>query len=122
MAEAYLSCFSNSEVEVYSAGIEKHGLNLMAVNVMLEDGIDISNHTSNKIDDFIHLKFDYIITVCDNAMEKCPYFPGDAIRIHNSFPDPASTIGDKDYIKAEFVKVRDQIKQFCTEFIKKYKP
>lgn len=116
IAEAYLRFFTEGKVDVYSAGIEKHGVNPMAVNVLKEDGIDISSHKSNLVDDYININFDYIITVCDNAKEACPFFPGTARRIHQSFPDPAKTKGTIEEINNEFILVRDQIKQFCKDF------
>jgi arsenate reductase len=78
MAEGYFRSLADSDIEVYSAGIETHGLNPYAVLIMAEDGIDISNHTSNNVNEYIDLNFDYIITVCDNAKERCPYFPAKA--------------------------------------------
>lgn len=118
IAEAYIRYFSEYNMDVYSAGIEKHGVNPMAVKVMKEDGIDISSHRSNLIDDYSDLNFDYIITVCDKANEKCPYFPGNTRRIHQSFPDPAEAKGTAREIHYEFIQVRDQIKQFCKDFVK----
>jgi len=117
IAEGYLSFFSSDNLRVYSAGIEKHGVNPIAIQVMLEDGIDISAHTSNLIDEYRDMIFDFVITVCDNARENCPYFPGYFTQIHKSFPDPAKVTGSKEEIHKEFVRVRNMIKQFCTEFI-----
>jgi arsenate reductase len=116
MAEGYLRYFCNDKSEVYSAGIEAHGLNPKAVQVMLEDGIDISHHTSNQIDDYKHTGFDYVITVCDNAKENCPYFPSTAKKYHYNFPDPAKASGTEEEILQQFRAVRDTIKDYCKKF------
>lgn len=104
-------------MEVFSAGVETHGVNPRAVATMKEDGIDISNHTSNNLNEYRHLVFDYILTVCDHASEVCPVFPGNATRVHQNFPDPAKATGSEASIQASFRKVRAQIKQFCQEWI-----
>ena len=75
LAEGYLRHFAGEKAEVYSAGVETHGVNPKAIETMKEDGIDISNHTSNHIDEYRNIDFDFVITVCDNAKERCPYFP-----------------------------------------------
>ncbi len=116
MAEGYLKHFAGTGYTVYSAGIEAHGVNPRAVAVLAEDGIDISGHTSNVIDDFNGVVFDYVITVCDNAKENCPYFPGGGKRFHQNFPDPAKATGAEPAILDEFRKVRDMIKSYCEEF------
>lgn len=117
MAEGYLRKFGQEEIEVYSAGIETHGLNPLAVKVMAEDGLDISRHTSNHVDEYANIDFDYIITVCDHARENCPYIPGKAIRFHHNFPDPAKASGSEEEILEEFKKVRDMIMQYISDFI-----
>lgn len=116
IAEGYLRHFAGSDWQIYSAGIETHGVNPSAISIMKEDGIDISNHTSNNIDEYVDLKFDYIITVCDNANENCPFFPGKAERFHYNFPDPAKATGTEDEIMNEFRKVRDMIKNYTKQF------
>ena len=78
LAEGYLKYYAKHKAEVYSAGIEKHGVNLRAIATMKEDGIDISSHTSNHIDEYKDILFDFVITVCDHARERCPYFPSNA--------------------------------------------
>lgn len=83
---------------------------------MKEDGIDISNHTSNHIDEYKEVEFDYIITVCDHAMERCPVFPSRAIKYHYNFPDPAKATGDEEIIMSQFREVRIQIKNYCKSF------
>jgi arsenate reductase len=87
---------------------------------MKEDGVDISNHTSNKISEYLNKTFDIVITVCDNAKENCPYFPGKAKMIHQNFPDPAKAIGSASEVMEQFRKVRDQIKKFSKEFVEEY--
>jgi len=120
MAEAYLRHFAGDKAEIFSAGVETHGLNPLAVKVMQEDGINLSGHTSDLIDQYMGTDFDYIITVCDNARERCPYFPGKSTRIHQNFPDPAKASGSEEDILNEFRRVRDMIKLYSETFIKKY--
>lgn len=96
-------------------------VNPRAIQVMKEDGVDISSHTSKDVDQFIRQKFDYIITVCDNAKEHCPFFPGQAERIHWSFEDPAAATGAETEILAEFRKVRDQIRERIKKFLRGFK-
>jgi len=117
IAEGYLRHFANGKAEIYSAGIETHGVNPRAIAVMKEDGIDISHHTSNQIDEYRDIDFDYVITVCDNAKERCPYFPSSAKKFHHNFPDPAKAKGNEEEIMNEFRKVRDMIKIYCREFV-----
>ena len=117
MAEGYLRHFAKENARIYSAGIETHGLNQQAVETMLEDGIDISQHTSNHIDEYANIVFDLIITVCDNAKENCPYFPSKAIKIHQNFPDPSKSIGNETDKKSEFRRVREMIKSFSEKII-----
>lgn len=118
IAEGYLRYFAGDRAEIYSAGIETHGLNPKAVAVMKEDGIDISGHTSNHIDEYRHLDFDVVITVCDHARENCPYFPTKAEIVHYNFPDPAKAPGSEAEIELAFKKVRGEIKKYCENFIK----
>ncbi|MBK7886670.1 MAG: arsenate reductase ArsC [Bacteroidetes bacterium] len=117
IAEGYLRHFVGDKANVYSAGIETHGVNPRAIAIMKEDGIDISTHTSNHVDEYMNIEFDLILTVCDNAKENCPYFPSKAKRFHYNFPDPAKAIGSEEEIMAEFRKVREMIKNYCREFI-----
>jgi len=118
IAEGYLKYFAGDKAEIYSAGVETHGVNPRAIVTMEEDGIDISNHTSNNIDEYQYIDFDFIITVCDNAKERCPFFLSKARITHYNFPDPAKAIGTEEEILKEFRKVRNQIKEFCFNFIK----
>src|ERR1700733_9009015 len=110
IAEGYLRHFAGARAIIYSAGIETHGLNPKAVQVMAEDGIDISNHISNNVDEYTGIDFDYVITVCDNAKENCPYFPTRAKMFHQNFPDPAKATGSPEEIMEQFRKVRDMLK------------
>ena len=117
IAHGYLALFGGNAVEVYSAGVETHGVNPRAVATMKEDGIDISHHTSNNVSEYTGIDFDYVITVCDNAKERCPYFPTRAQKTHYNFPDPAKASGTEEEITASFRNVRDMIKSFCRDFI-----
>jgi arsenate reductase len=118
IAEGYLRHFANGKAEIYSAGIETHGVNPKAIAVMKEDRIDISKHTSNNIDEYRNMDFDFVITVCDNAKERCPFFPSRAKKFHYNFPDPAKATGTDEEVKKEFIRVRDMIKEYCRNFIK----
>jgi arsenate reductase (thioredoxin) len=117
IAEGYISDFAGDKAEVYSAGIEAHGVNPKAIAVMKEDGIDISGHTSDNINEYRNINFDYVITVCDNARERCPFFPSEAKKIHQNFPDPAKAKGSDAEIMEEFRKVRNMIKSFSKKFV-----
>jgi arsenate reductase len=117
IAEGYLKQFAGNKAEIYSAGVETHGVNPRAIETMKADGIDISAHTSNNILEYTGIDFDYVITVCDNAKERCPYFPSNALKFHYNFPDPAKAIGSETEIQAEFATVRDLIKDYCSKFI-----
>ena len=112
-----MSQWGQEEVEVCNPRIETHGLNPPAVKVMAEAGLDISRHTSNHVDEYANIDFDYIITVCDHARENCPYIPGKATRFHHNFPDPAKASGSEEEILEEFRKVRDMIMQYISDFI-----
>ena len=117
IAEGYLRHFAGERAEVLSAGVETHGVNPKAIATMKEDGIDISNHTSNRVDEYEGIDFDFVITVCDNAKERCPYFPSKARKFHHNFPDPAKAVGDERQVAAEFAAVRNQIRDYCREFV-----
>jgi arsenate reductase len=117
LAEGYLRHFAGEKANIYSAGIETHGVNPMAVRVMAEDHIDISHHTSNNVNEYADVEFDYLITVCDHANEVCPYFPGNVDRFHYNFPDPAKATGSEREVMDEFRRVRDLIKVYCLNFI-----
>ena len=117
IAEGYLRRFANGNAEVYSAGVETHGVNPKAIATIQEDGIDISNHTSNNIDEYRHIDFDFVITVCDNAKERCPHLPTKAKKFHQNFPDPAKSTGSDEEINKQFRQVRQQIKDYCVRFV-----
>ncbi|MCC6275249.1 MAG: arsenate reductase ArsC [Leptospiraceae bacterium] len=117
IAEGYLRHYAGNKAEVFSAGVEVHGVNPMAIATMKEDGIDISNQTSNHIDDYKDIDFDFVITVCDNARERCPHFPGHAAKFHQNFPDPAKAKGTEDEILDKFRIVRMMIQEYCRKFI-----
>ncbi|RAJ24911.1 arsenate reductase ArsC [Pedobacter cryoconitis] len=118
LAEGFLRQFAGNQAEIYSAGIEVHGVNPKAIQVMSEAGLDISAHTSNHVDEYAAIDFDYVITVCDNAKESCPYFPARAIKFHYNFPDPAKAKGTDDEVMQEFRRVRDLIKEYSSAFVK----
>jgi len=118
IAEGYLRFFAGSKDKIYSAGIEVHGVNPKAIEIMKEDGIDISHHTSNNIDEYKGVEFDYVITVCDHAKENCPYFPTKALRIHQNFPDPSKAEGTDEEINVQFRRTRNAIKLFAEKFVK----
>ncbi|WP_268846932.1 arsenate reductase ArsC [Flavobacterium aestivum] len=120
IAEGYLRYFAKNKAEIYSAGVETHGVNSKAIAIMKEDGIDISNHTSNNVEEYYEIDFDFVITVCDNAKERCPFFPTKAKKFHYNFPDPAKAIGTEDEILKEFRFVRQQIKDYSENFVKEY--
>lgn len=120
MAEGYIRHFAKEKATVYSAGVETHGVNPKAIKVMNEDGIDISNHTSDLMDQYVNTNFDYVITVCDSAKERCPFFPSSAVKLHHNFPDPAKATGTDEEVIDEFRNVRDQIKSYCKTFVTKY--
>ena len=117
IAHGYLQFFGKDQVEVYSAGVETHGVNPRAIAIMKEDGIDITNHTSNNVLEYQGIDFDYVITVCDNAKERCPYFPSNAQKFHYNFPDPAKAVGTEEEIMESFRSVREMIKKYSKDFI-----
>ena len=119
IAEGYLKFFLKNRANVYSAGVDNHEINKLAIKTMKDDGIDISKQVSNNINEFNSVKFDHIITVCDNAQEKCPiFFSENAIRTHHPFFDPSS-IKNLKLIESAFAICRDEIKLFCKDFSEK---
>lgn len=118
IAHGFLQHLLGDAAEVYSAGIEAHGVNPRAIATMKEEGIDIQHHTSNLLDEYLHIKFDVILTVCDNANERCPYFPGQAMRLHHNFPDPAKATGTEEEIAQSFRTVRNMIKAYCEDLVR----
>lgn len=120
IAHGYLQHFAGDKATVYSAGVETHGVNPKAIATMKSDGIDISHHSSNNMLEYKDISFDYVITVCDNAKERCPYFPGSAQKFHHNFPDPAKAVGTEEEINRAFAEVRGMIKEYSLAFVKKY--
>ncbi|MGB3605913.1 arsenate reductase ArsC [Psychroserpens sp.] len=121
MAHGYLHYFTGKNAKIYSAGIETHGINPDAVAIMKEDGIDISHHTSNLVEEYSDIDFDFILTVCDHANENCPYIPSkNAIRLHHNFFDPSKVMGSSEEKHAAFLKARDEIKHYFGNFINTY--
>ena len=117
MAEGYLRHFAKDKAEFFSAGVEVHGVNPKAIQVMKEDGIDISNHTSNHVDEYQNEIFHYVLTVCENGKDRCPYFPALEKQFHQNFPDPASAKGTSEEVLNEFRSVRNMIKEYCKDFV-----
>ena len=117
IAEGYLRHFAGDKAVIYSAGVETHGVNPKAIETMKEDGIDISQHTSNNIEEYRDIEFDFLITVCDNAKERCPFFPSNAKKFHYNFPDPAKATGTDQEIKQQFRNVRQMIKDYSAAFV-----
>lgn len=119
MAEGLLRQMAGDEFEAFSAGVAPTSVRREAIDVLTEIGIDISNHRSKSVDEFLGQEFDYVITVCDNANEQCPVFPGKTKRIHWSFADPAAVEGDHELRTVAFRTVRDQIAERLRRFIYK---
>ncbi|HMZ81190.1 MAG TPA: arsenate reductase ArsC [Acidobacteriota bacterium] len=117
MAEGLLRHDGGAAVEVHSAGTKPSLVRPEAIAVLREIGIDITSHWSKSVNDFAGQEFDYVITVCDNAKENCPYFPAKTRRIHFSFDDPAGVTGTDDERLAEFRRVRDEIRTWLAGFI-----
>lgn len=117
IAEGYLRHFADNKAVVYSAGLETHGVHPRAIAIMKEDGIDISNQTSNNIDEYRNTDFDFVITVCDHANEHCPFFLSKAQRFHYNFPDPAKATGTEEEIQQQFRDVRELINEYCKDFV-----
>jgi arsenate reductase len=123
IAHGYLEHFTDKQkVKVYSAGITTHGVNPRAIVTMKQDGVDISQNTSNNVSEYENINFNYVITVCDNANENCPIWVknsnGSSVRkYHHNFPDPPKYIGTEEEIVAEFARVRDLIKNYVKDFV-----
>ena len=112
IAEAWTRHFWSDSIQAYSAGIEVHGLNPRAVQVMNQAGVDISGQRSKHLDQLKDIDFDYVITLCDKASQSCPVFPDKTTVIHAGFPDPARVTGAEREILSVFCRLRDQIKTF----------
>ncbi len=118
MAEGWARRLKGDLIEPYSAGVESHGLNPCAVKVMAEAGVDISNHRSKHLDQVRDIPFDYVVTVCDNANESCPVFPGNVKRLHVSFDDPprlARNARTEEEALGYYRRVRDEIRAFVEQ-------
>ena len=113
MAHGYLKLFLGDVANVYSAGVERHGLNPFAVEVMAEDGVDISHHTSDLVEEYGDVPITHLLTVCDHARETCPVFWGTCSRLHHSISDPSrlELVGEE-RLQA-YRATRDEIKAFC---------
>lgn len=123
IAHGYLEHFTDGrKVRIYSAGVETHGLNPRAVATMAADGLDISAHTSNHVDEYSTIPFDLVLTVCDNAQERCPYFPTNAVKVHHNFRDPAKATGTEVEVMQVFAEVRDEIKAFSLNLLRREMP
>jgi len=120
MAEGFLRQLANNRFEIFSAGVKATQVNPFAIKVMEEIEIDISSHRSKSVTEFLGQEFDYIITVCDNAKKTCPMFPGQYEKIHWDIEDPAEAKGSEEEKLHFFRKIRDEIKNRCLNFLKKY--
>lgn len=120
MAEGWARKYWGHEFNIYSAGTKKHGMNERAMKVMEEAGVSISSHYSKTVEELPTGTFDYVVTVCDNAHENCPYFPGGKI-VHIGFQDPPALTKDmtnEDEILTVYRRVRDEIEAFVKEMKK----
>ncbi len=118
MAEGWARALAPDRLEAWSAGLEAHGLNPHAVQVMREAGVDISRQRSKTLDEVAHLDFDCVVTVCDHAREMCPLFPGRTPRIHASFEDPptlARQAASPEEALGVYRRVRDEIRDFVRQ-------
>ncbi|MEW6673523.1 MAG: arsenate reductase ArsC [Thermodesulfobacteriota bacterium] len=119
MAEAWTRQLKNDRFEAYSAGVAPKGIDPRAVKAMAEAGIDISGHISKDIEALRHLEFAYVVTLCDNANESCPFFPGKTRRVHRGFDDPprlAAGAASEEAAMAFYRRVRDEIRAFVEQF------
>ncbi len=119
MAEGIANHFLGDRLEAVSAGSEASFVNPRAIQVLREIGVDISDHRSKNLDEFSGQEFDYVITLCGDANEKCPLFFGGVARIHLGVRDPAKAVGSEEEVTAEFRKVRDEIKSILMDFFRK---
>lgn len=117
MAEGFLRHMAGDRFEVFSAGVKPTQINPLAIKVMAEVGVDISKQRSKSAMEFIGQKFDYIITVCDNAKQACPVFPGKHEKIHWDLEDPAGAVGSEEERLVVFRKIRDQVQKNISKFL-----
>ena len=118
MAEGLLRARAGDSFDVHSAGNAATAVRPLAVRAMAELGIDIGGQRSKSVDEYAGQRFDYAITVCDDAKEACPYFPGAATQIHWRFDDPAAATGSEEERLAVFRRVRDEINEHIEEFVR----
>ena len=119
MAEAWIRKYTGNKALVFSAGTNPEKVNSRAIQAMKLVGIDILHHNSNFIDEYVDMDLDFVITVCDNAHERCSCFKTKARKIHKSFPDPAKAKGTETDIFSEYCNVRDSLKNFAMDFVEK---
>jgi len=115
----YFSKQLNMNTNVYSAGIRAEGINKKAMEIMAKDGIDISNHTSNTLEEYKNTEISHLITVCDHANESCPVYLKEVNLTHQNFSDPSKVTGNEFEIQNAFEKCREEIKSFTFAFLKK---
>jgi arsenate reductase len=118
MAEGLLRYLAGDSLEVFSAGAKPSVVNPFAIQAMQQRGIDISQHRSKHLNEFLNEEFEYVVTVCDAAAETCPVFPGKAQRVHWSFPDPAAVEGSDEDKLASFIQVRDSLEKTLGDWAK----
>jgi arsenate reductase len=115
MAEGFVKTLLGQHYDVYSGGTEPTAINPYAVKVMQEVGIDISDQYVKNVNDFVDRKIDYVVTVCDQAQDSCPFFPGAKTYIHKGFPDPSAFAGTEEEILEQIRKIRDEMKVWIVE-------
>ena len=118
MAEGFLRAMAGDRFEAGSAGTEKTSVNPLAVRVMAELGMDLGGHASKLYADVASQAWDFLITVCDDANERCPWVPGSVQRLHWSFPDPSRAVGTEEQRLVVFRRVRDQIQERLTDWLR----
>lgn len=121
IAEAFLKRLTFNRVDAHSAGIKPKTLDKKAVRIMKELGFDIAKYRSKSVNEYYHERFDFVITLCDEAREKCPDFQGSHTKIHKSFDDPAKARGSEVEKLEVYRQVRDQIRDWLTDFVERYK-
>jgi len=112
MAEGWARHLKSDEIDAYSAGVWPAGVSSRAIQVMAEAGVDISSQTSDHVDEFLDIDFDYVITLCDNAREQCPVFSSKTTMIHRAFEDPTFLTGSTEAIMVAFRQTREMIRVF----------
>jgi arsenate reductase len=117
LAEGLLRHYADTQFDVFSAGTKPVGIHSKAVQVMREMGLNLASHRSKHVDEFTDQHFDYVITVCDNARESCPFFPGGGQRLHWPFEDPAHASGNDEEVLSVFRRVRDEIAERIQRFV-----